>query len=154
LNQALRDGGRGLQAASSGRRALNALVVAEVTLALMLLIGAGLLIRSFIRLQRVDTGFNPRNVLTALVTLPQAVYPERNQIAPFYSQLLERLRALPGVQSAAAVSSLPLAGNDTDNSFVIEGRPAPPPDQQPVAWVSSVSQDYFHTMGMRLLSGR
>jgi putative ABC transport system permease protein len=154
LNQSLRDGGKGLQVARSGRRALSALVVAETALALTLLAGAGLLIKSFIRLQRVDPGFNPRNALTAVVTLPQAVYPERNQIAPFYGQLLERVRTLPGVQSAAAVSSLPLAGSDTDAGFVIEGRPAPQPDQQPVAWVSSVSHDYFRTMGMRLVAGR
>jgi putative ABC transport system permease protein len=130
------------------------LVVVETALALMLLVGAGLLIRSFIRLQRVDPGFNPRNALTAVVALPQAAYPERNQIAPFYSQLLERVRALPGAQSAAAASSLPLAGFNTDTSFVIEGRPAPQPDQQPVAWYSSVSPDYFRTMGMRLVAGR
>src|SRR5262245_15357845 len=154
LNQSLRDAGKGLQVAMSGRRALSALVVAETALALMLLIGAGLLIRSFIRLQRVDAGFNPRNVLTALVTLPPAVYPERNQIAPFYGQLLERVRTLPGAQSAAAVSSLPLAGFDNDAGFVIEGRPEPLPDQRPVAWISSVSPDYFRTMGMRLVKGR
>jgi putative ABC transport system permease protein len=154
LNQSLRDGGKGLHVARSGRRALSALVVAETALALMLLVGAGLLIRSFIRLQRVDPGFNPRNVLTAVVTLPQAVYPERNQIAPFYSQLLERVRALPGVQSAAAISTLPLAGSNEDAGFVIEGRPAPQPDQQPVAWVNSVSHDYFRAIGMRLIAGR
>jgi putative ABC transport system permease protein len=154
LNQSLRDGGKGLHVARSGRRALSALVVAETALALTLLVGAGLLIRSFIQLQRVDPGFNPRNVLTAVMTLPPAVYPDRNQIAPFYSQLLERIRALPGVQSAAAVSSLPLAGFDSDAGFVIEGRPAPQPDQRPVAWISSVSPDYFRTMGMRLIAGR
>jgi putative ABC transport system permease protein len=154
LNQSLRDGGKGLHVARSGRRALSALVVAETALALTLLVGAGLLIRSFIRLQRVDPGFNPRNVLTAVVTLPPAVYPERNQIAPFYGQLLERIKALPGVQSAAAVSSLPLAGFDSDAGFVIEGRPALQPDQRPVAWTSSVSPDYFRTMGMRLTAGR
>src|SRR5215468_3875825 len=123
LNQSLRGGGKGLEVARSGRRALSALVVAETALALTLLVGAGLLVRSFIRLQRVDPGFNPRNILTAFVTLPQAVYPERNQIAPFYSRLLERVRALPGAQSAGAVSSLPLAGADSDAGFVIEGRP-------------------------------
>jgi putative ABC transport system permease protein len=154
LNQSLRDGGKGLHVARSGRRALSALVVAETALALTLLVGAGLLIRSFIRLQRVDPGFNPRNVLTAVMALPQAVYPDRNQIAPFYGRLLEGVRTLPGVQSAAAVSSLPLAGFDNDTGFVIEGRPAPQPDQRPVAWISSVSPDYFRTMGMRLIAGR
>ena len=153
LNQSLRDGGKGLHGARSGRRALNALVVAETALALTLLVGAGLLIRSFIRLQRVDPGFNPRNVLTAVVTLPLAVYND-TQVRTFYSQLLERARTLPGAQSAAAVSSLPFAGNDTDAGFLIEGRPAPQPDQRPVAWISSVSPDYFRTMGMRLIAGR
>jgi putative ABC transport system permease protein len=154
LNQSLRDSGKGAQGARSGRRALSTLVVAETALALMLLVGAGLLIRSFIQLQRVDPGFNPRNVLTAVVTLPQAVYPGRDQIAPFYSQLLERVRALPGVQSAAVVSSLPLAGFDSDTGFVIEGRPAPQPNQRPVAWISFASPDYFRTMGMRITAGR
>ncbi len=154
LNQSLRDGGKGLQVARSGRRALSALVVAETALALMLLVGAGLLIRSFIQLQRVDPGFDPRNVLAAFVTLPQAVYPERNQIAPFYSQLLERIKTLPGAQSAAVVSSLPLAGFDSDAGFVIEGRPEPQPNQRPVTWYSSISHDYFRTMGMRLVAGR
>src|SRR5262247_772932 len=137
LNQSLRDGGKGHQVAMSGRRALNSLVVAETALALTLLVGAGLLVRSFIRLQRVDPGFNPRNVLTAVVTLPLAVYND-TQVRAFYSQLLERVKTLPGVQSAAAVSSLPLAGFDTDSGFLIERRPAPQPDQQPVAWISSV----------------
>ncbi len=154
LNQSLRDSGKGAQGVRSGRRALSTLVVAEIALALMLLVGAGLLIRSFIQLQRVDPGFNPRNVLTAVVTLPQAVYPGRDQIAPFYSQLLERVRTLPGVQSAAVVSSLPLAGFDSDAGFVIEGRPEPPPNQRPVAWISSASPGYFGTMGMRLIAGR
>jgi putative ABC transport system permease protein len=154
LNQSLRDSGKGAQGGRSGRRALSALVVAETALALMLLVGAGLLIRSFIQLQRVDPGFNPRNVLTSVVTLPQAVYPGRDQIAPFYGQLLERVRTLPGVQSAAVVSSLPLAGFDSDAGFLIEGRPAPQPNQRPVAWISSASPGYFRTMGMRLIAGR
>lgn len=154
LNQSLRDSGKGLQGARRGRRALSALVVVETALALVLLAGAGLLVKSFIRLQRVDPGFEPRNMLTAVVTLPQAAYPERNQVAHFYSRLLERVRTLPGAQSAAAVSSLPLTGFDSDAGFVIEGRPAPRPDQQPVAWVSSVSPGYFRTMGMRLIAGR
>jgi putative ABC transport system permease protein len=85
--------------------------------------------------------------------LPPSAYPD-GQVKDFYSRLLDRVRALPGAQSAAAVSSLPLAGNDTDAGFVIEGRPTPQPDQRPVAWVSSVSPDYFRTMGMRLIAGR
>jgi predicted permease len=154
LNQSLRDSGKGLYGARSGRRALGALVVVETALALTLLVGAGLLVKSFIRLQRVDPGFDPRNMLTAVVTLPQAAYPERNQVALFYNRLLERARTLPGAQSAAVVSSLPLTGFDSDAGFVIEGRPAPRQDQQSVAWVSSVSPGYFRTMGMGLIAGR
>ncbi|MGE3435447.1 MAG: ABC transporter permease, partial [Blastocatellales bacterium] len=146
LNQSLRDGGKGLRGARSGRRALGALVVAETALALMLLVGAGLLIRSFIQLQRVDPGFNSHGVLTAIVSLPQAGYSSA-QVRPFYNQLLDRLGAIPGAQSVAVTSTLPLGGLDSDMSFVIEGRPTPPPDQQPVAWYSSVSQNYFRTMG-------
>jgi putative ABC transport system permease protein len=153
LNQSLRDGGKGLHVARSGRRALGALVVAETALALTLLVGAGLLVKSFIRLQRVDPGFNPRNVLTAVVTLPPAVYPV-GQVRGFYGQLIDRVKTLPGVRSAAAVSTLPLTGDATDAGFVIEGRPVPPPDQRPVAWVSSVTPDYFRTIGMRLVAGR
>jgi putative ABC transport system permease protein len=153
LNQALRDGGKGARVAESGRRALGGLVVAEVALALTLLVGAGLLIRSFIRLQGVDPGFDPHRLLTATVRLPSAAYTD-SQVREFYNQLLNRVRALPGVQSAATTSSLPLTGFDTDNSFVIEGRPDPPPEQQPVAWISLVSQDYFRVMGMRMIAGR
>ncbi len=154
LSQSLRGSGNGLQSAGSGRRALGALVVAETALALTLLVGAGLLVKSFIRLQRVDSGFDPRNVLTAVVTLPQAAYPDRDQVALFYDRLLTRVRTLPGAQSAAGVSSLPLTGFDSDAGLVIEGRPAPQPDQYPMAWVSSVSPGYFRTMGMRLIAGR
>jgi putative ABC transport system permease protein len=153
LNQSLRDGGKGLRVAQSGRRALNALVVAETALSLMLLVAAGLLVKSFIQLQRVDPGFNPRGVLTAVVSLPSTVYPDP-QVKAFYPQLLERLRTMPGVQSAAVTSSLPLGGFDSDVSFVIEGRPQPQPGRYPVGWYSSVSLDYFRTMGIRLRSGR
>jgi putative ABC transport system permease protein len=153
LNQSLKDSSRGAQGAKSGRRALGALVVAETALALMLLVGAGLLMKSFINLQRVNPGYSPTNVLTALVSLPSATYP-RSQVQPFHHQLLKHLSGLPGVQSVGAISSLPLAGFDNDNDFVIEGRPKPLPNQQPVAWANSVSTDYFRTMGIQLRDGR
>ena len=123
FNSALKEGGRDTSATSRGARLRGALVVSEVALALMLLVGAGLLIKSFVNLQRVDPGFNPKSALRVDVTLPRTRYPERNQSATFYKQLLERVAGLPGVQSAGAVSSLPLSGGGTDSDFAIEGRP-------------------------------
>ncbi|MBL8203167.1 MAG: ABC transporter permease [Blastocatellia bacterium] len=154
VHQSLRDSGKGTPSAQRGRRALGAMVVAETALALMLLVGAGLLMKSFVQLQRVDPGFNPNGVLTAVINLPRANYPERPKVIAFYQQLLERVSALPGVQSAGAVSSLPMGGFNSDTGIVIEGRPAPPPNQQPGAWFSSVSLDYFRTMATPLRAGR
>jgi putative ABC transport system permease protein len=153
LNQSLKDGSKGAQGAKSSRRTLGALVVAETALALMLLIGAGLLMKSFINLQKVNPGYNPTNILTAVVSLPSATYPSP-QVRTFHRQLLEHLATLPGVQAVGAISSLPLAGFDNDNDFVIEGRPKPLPNQQPVAWANSTSVDYFRTMGIQLRDGR
>ncbi|MCI0339292.1 MAG: ABC transporter permease [Acidobacteria bacterium] len=154
LNQSLKESNKSTQISRRGRRSLNALVIAETALALVLLAGAGLLMKSFLQLQRVSLGFNPKNVLTALVLLPRVNYPERQQITAFSTQLLDRIESLPGVLSAGSASSLPLSGFNTDSNFLIEGRPAPPPNQQPVAWYSSVSTDYFRTIGMQLRAGR
>jgi putative ABC transport system permease protein len=154
LNQSLKEGSKSSQTGKRGRRALNALVIKETALALMLLIGAGLLIKSFIQLQRVDLGFNPNNLITMRVGLPRVNYPERQQLSAFEAQLLERIKTLPGVQSAGTVSSLPLGQFNTDAGFVIEGRPQPQDNQGPAAWYSSVGGDYFRTMGMRLRAGR
>jgi putative ABC transport system permease protein len=154
LNTSLKEGGKGTQAGSQGRRARSILVVSEIALALMLLIGAGLLMKSFMLLQSVDPGFNPKNVLSVDIALPRANYSKPEKIVAFYAQLLDRVKTLPGVQSVGAISNLPLAGGGTDTSFTIEGRPQPEPDQEPVAWYDSVTPDYFRTIGMRLLKGR
>jgi putative ABC transport system permease protein len=154
FNNALKEGGRDSGATSRGARIRSALVVFEVALALMLLIGAGLLIRSFVNLQHIDPGFNQRSALRVDVSLPRTRYPDRNQPAVFYKQLIDRIRALPGVQSVGAISRLPLSGGGTDTEFAIEGQPASEPGHQPVAWYSSVTPDYFRTMGIRLIRGR
>ncbi len=154
LNQSLRDSGKGVLSAPGSHRALSLMVIAETALALILLIGAGLLMKSFMQLQRVDPGFNPKGVLTAFINLPRSGYPEPQKITEFYSRVLERVKALPGVQSAGVVSTLPMGGLNNDTSFVIEGRPAPPSNQQPAAWYNSVSQDYFSTMATPLRAGR
>ena len=146
--------GKGTDKASGGKAVRNILVVTEVALALMLLIGAGLLMKSFANLLHVDPGFNPANVMTLQLNLPVTRYPEGRQVFAFYADLLGRIKTLPGVESVAACSVLPLAGNDTDISFFIEGRPAPGPGEKQAAWYSRVTSDYFHTMGIGVVSGR
>jgi putative ABC transport system permease protein len=153
LNSSLKEGKGTPDGHRSGRLG-GALVVAEMALALMLLIGGGLLMKSFLLLQRVDPGFNPDQVLTLRLFPNRVRYPQAQQLRGFYVPLLDRLKTLPGAQSVAAISNLPLAGNNTDSSFLIEGQPEPPDGQGPVAWYSSISPNYFSTMEMRLLKGR
>jgi len=154
LNRSLKYTGKGVTGSSRGGRLRGALVVAEVALALILLIGSGLLMKSFILLQRVDPGFNPDHLVTLRVILNKTAYPNIPQVVDFYSQLVDRVKTLPEVQSTALISTLPLSGNETDTDFFIEGRPQPPPNQQPVAWYNSVSPDYFRAMELRLIKGR
>jgi putative ABC transport system permease protein len=150
LNEALKEGGRGADAAR-GKRLRSAIVVAEVALALVLSVGAGLMLRSFARLQNVNPGFNPENVLTASLSLPRAKYEEGPRVAAFYRRLLDEVAALPGVESAGLVDALPLAGGSY-LSFVIEGRPAA--DRTPDAEHRVVSPGYFKAMGIPLIRGR
>src|SRR6185503_17511622 len=110
FNSALKEGGRDARASSHGNRVRSALVVAEVSLALMLLVGAGLLIKSFINLQHVDPGFIARGALRLDVGLPRVRYADATRAAAFFKQLLDRVEALPGVEAAGGVSSLPLSG--------------------------------------------
>jgi putative ABC transport system permease protein len=152
MNETLKEAGRG----STGRRHIlrSALVVSEVALTMVLLIGAGLMIRSFYYLQRVDPGFVADNLLTFSVALPQKKYAERQQRINFYQQLLQNLRALPGVESVGMATGLPLGNNGWQSGFWIEGRPEPPQGQRPLTEVAFVSPGYFDTMKMQLLSGR
>jgi len=152
LHDRLKEGGR----TTGGRagRLRSALVVGEVALSLLLLVSAGLLIRSFSALLHVDTGFRSDNVLRANLLLSDSRYPERPQIAQTYSQIVERLRGLGGVVSVAATSTAPLSGNDSDTVFRIEGRPEPKPSERVVAWFRAVTPEYFQTMGIPLLRGR
>ena len=152
LNETLKEAGRG----STGRRHIlrSALVVSEVALTMVLLIGAGLMIRSFYHLQRVDPGFMTDNLLTFNVALPSKKYPEGQPPVNFYQQLLQNLRAMPGVQSVGMATGLPLGNNGWQSGFWIEGRPEPPQGQRPLTEVAFVSPDYFDTMRMTLLNGR
>jgi putative ABC transport system permease protein len=150
---ALKQGGRG-QAGDGGGRARRALIVAELALALMLLVGSGLLMRTFVALQHADLGFNPARVLTGFVLPPSIVYKTEQQRRAFYDALIERTAALPGVTRAALSSVIPLGG-DSDTSFEIEGRPLPDNTAEtPVVWYRNVSANYFAAMEIPLRRGR
>jgi putative ABC transport system permease protein len=152
---ALKEGGRAVAGGARGRLLRNLLVVGEVAVALVLLVGAGLLLRSFARLRAVDPGFHPQGVLTAEITLPDQKYePAERQIA-FTRELLDRLRAIPGVQSADTVFPLPLGGNGFVLAFAVQGRPdTSSQDSSLHANIRLVTPDFFRTLGIRLLQGR
>jgi putative ABC transport system permease protein len=154
INDALKEGGRGTTGGMRGIRIRNLLVVSEIALSLVLLVGSGLLIRSFIRLQQFELGFNPEHLLTMRIQLPGSKFRDANQIAGFYKQLLERMEAMPGVQSAGAISSIFLTDTPQSTSFTIEGRPAFTGMESIEVPFDSVSTDYFRVMGIPLLAGR
>ncbi len=152
-NEALRIGpGRG-NSSSSQSRIRNLLVVSEVALALMLLIGAGLLMRSLSGLRAIDPGFDPRNILTGTVGLPNAKYPTPEQRNQFFDRVLENVRGLSGVESAAWIDNIPLQGGSTQY-VAVEGQPPMKESEMPVVAVRMVSPEYFKTAKIRLLSGR
>jgi putative ABC transport system permease protein len=149
------------QAASNltaGRAALglrHAFVAGQMAIAVMLLIGAGLLIRSFANVMRLDPGFEPANLAAGIISLPPSRYPNEEQQARFFDEALRRVRALPGVVSASVSNSVPMTGINDQGGFRVEGLPNPGPGQQrPVANRPHVSVDYFDTMGIRLIKGR
>jgi putative ABC transport system permease protein len=149
---ALRDGGRSVTGGRGQHNLHHWLVVAETAIGLILLVGAGLLIRSFAHVLQVDPGFDPRHVLTASLNLPTKAYDREKRIQ-FYNQLLARVAALPGVQSAAAGWPLPLSNNNIGISFEIEGRPTARGDE-PDESMSIVTADFFQTMRIPILAGR
>jgi len=149
----LREGGRH-GAGPRARRTLGALVVLEVALSLVLLAGAGLLIRSFLRLQQVDPGFRSEGLLTARVQLPAARYDSARVSSGFYTDAVARVSALPGVTSAAAISFLPFTGLGIGTSFSLADRPQPAPGDLPVTDVRPVTPRFFRTMGIPHLAGR
>jgi putative ABC transport system permease protein len=155
LNDTLKEAGRSLMGSARSRRLRGALVVAEIALALTLLAGAGLLARSFVRLQGVGTGFNARNVMTMRVTLPRARYDQDAKIVNFFTQALERMRTLPGVEAAGAVNHTPFLGLGTQDGFSVEGRPKPPPGEPPyTTGICVTDQNFFGAMQIPLKRGR
>jgi putative ABC transport system permease protein len=151
LTEALKEGGRGSSEGRRRNRLRNGLVIAEMTLAFLLLIAAGLLLKSFVRLQNVDPGFNPHQVLTMDLWLPDTKYPRGKPVSNFLSEVRRRVAVLPGVQNAALVDILPLSGSKSDSSFAIEGRAS---DVTPDEQIRTVSPDYFRVLQTPLLRGR
>ncbi|CAN5347645.1 ABC transporter permease [soil metagenome] len=155
LSSALKDGGRGSAEGFGRRRLRGALIVAEVALTMVLLVGAGLMIRSFDRLLRVDPGFKADHLLTMEVSLPQAKYNEsEEQTANFFREIIGRISGLPGVQSAGATWILPLSGQGAGSGFEIEGRDPATVSERLNSAFSSVSPNYFHTMSIPIVKGR
>jgi len=153
-SETLKESG-GLRTSAGRRRARSALVVAEVAIALTLLAGAGLMLRSFARLQAVDPGFRAENAVALQLLLPAATYREADAQVAFHARLQERLAANPGITATGVVSMLPLAGDNTDVSFLIEGRPLPANREEATAAdYRNVTPGYFAAIGMRLLRGR
>jgi putative ABC transport system permease protein len=154
LTESLKDRTRGPSHDRRSERVRQLLVVGEVAVSLVLLVGGGLMMRSFLRLTSVAPGFDPRGVLTATVPLSGPRYSTDEQRAAFFRQLTERLGALPGVKSASAVNHLPLGGDVWTLGLTIEGRPAPPDSERPSAVYRVARPEYFRTMGAPLLKGR
>src|SRR5881296_4315623 len=154
LTEALKEGGRSSTQGTGRNRLRNGLVIAEVALALVLLSGAGLLMKSFARLQHVSPGFNPRSALTFEISLPKVQYSDDPSIIRFNNEAQCRIAALPGVQAAGFSTILPLAGTNADSSFAIEGRPSDKNNPSPDEERREVSPDYFRALGTPLIRGR
>jgi putative ABC transport system permease protein len=154
LNQALKQGLGRTSADSGGNRTRNVLVVSEVALSLMLLIGAGLLIRSLWALHRVNPGFDPSGVVTMAVSVPPGKFAEPQQQIGYFGRVLELVRNLPGVQSAGLIDSLPLSGDGSHQPISVEGRPPAPMADLPEVDVRLISPGYMSAMHIALLSGR
>jgi putative ABC transport system permease protein len=155
LTEALKEGGRGSAGGARSGRLRRSLITAEIALSLVLVIGAGLLIKSFVRLTGVDPGFHAQHLITARISLPESQYREDHLVTAFFHDLVERTRAVPGVQSASVVSRLPLTGGPGGDPFSIQGRPYDASSRTPqVANQQVVGADYFRVMQIPLLAGR
>ena len=153
LTDTLKDGGRAGSAAR-GARVRGAFVVVEMALALVLLVGAGLLLRSFVTLLRVNPGFDPARTMTVKVSIPQTKYPDAAAQQAFFNRLFERVDALPGVTAAGGTSFLPINGLGSATGFEVVGKPKPAAGQEPVTDVRVITHDYFEAMGVPLVRGR
>jgi putative ABC transport system permease protein len=162
LTEALKEGGRSSTTGARRNQLRNSLVVAEIALALVLLVGAGLLLKSYARVQNIDPGFDRRNILTAEMDLPETKYPQRGSadyrhgeaMINFWNEGLRRVRQLPGVESAAFTIVLPMSGSNTDSSFAIEGRSTGGKEPTPDEELRIITPDYFRVLKTPLMHGR
>ena len=154
LNDSLKEGGRNLGGGSGGHRLRNIFVVTQVALALVLLVGAGLFMKSFGRLRSVDPGFNQNNLLTMRVSLPTRKYDDDPKIMNFFGRALEQLRNIPGVEAAGAINTLPFTGPHSGTSVEIEGQPKLPPGQRLSTGICVTDANYFQAMQIPLKRGR
>ncbi len=153
LTESLKGSGRGVGPSVRHTRLRHLLVVTEMTLAVVLLSGAGLLMKSLLRLKQVPPGFDPHAVLTFQLSLPDGSYPKPEQAQDFFRRLFERIRVLPGVDAASGIEPLPLGGDVIRTAYQVDGRPVPK-SEEPSAHVRTVALDYFRTMRIPLLKGR
>jgi putative ABC transport system permease protein len=155
VQETLKEGGRGgSRVSQASARLRSALVIAEMSLALVLLAGAGLMVRSFAALARVDLGFRPEHVLTGRVALPGRKYPSDTAVTAFFHAAEARIAALPGVRAVGAINFLPLTGLRSVSSFTVEGRPLPEHGTEPAGDMRSVTPGYFKAMGIPIKEGR
>jgi putative ABC transport system permease protein len=162
LTEALKEGGRGSNTGARRNRLRNSLVVAEIALALVLLVGAGLLLKSYMRLQNIDPGFDRRNVLTAEINLSDTKYPRRasadyrrgEAMINFWNEALRRVRQLPGVEGVGCTIVLPMSGSNTDSSFAIQDRSVGGKEPTPDEEIRIITSDYFRVLQTPLLKGR
>jgi len=154
LNEALKAGGRGDAGKSRHKRLRSALVVSEVALSLILLVGAGLMVRSYVELLRADLGIKPDNVLAMTVSLPQDSYENESKRLAFYQQLLSRVEAVPGVMTSGAIDIVPFSSSNNSNNFQIVGQPPFRKGAEPYVEVRVATPRYFETIGTALKRGR
>ena len=154
FNDSLKEGGKNIGGSAGSQGFRNAFVVTQVALALLLLVGAGLLLKSFNRLQAVDPGFNPRNLLTLRVSLPRQKYESDEKVISFFKKLLDDVRAIPGVEAAGAIDTLPFTSQHSGTLLEIEGEPKRPPDQELGTGVGVTDRQYFSVMQIPLKRGR
>jgi putative ABC transport system permease protein len=152
LNEVLKEGGRNT-GGGAGHRLRSAFVIAEIAMAAVLLVGAGLMMKSLLRLLQSDVGFNPQNILTMTVVFPDAKYADANKQIEVFDRLNERVKSLPGVTGSGTVDNLPLNGGNTTR-FYVDGDPIPPPGQAVEANFRVVDENYFQTLGVPLIAGR